>query len=261
VASLYQRSRIKKTIRLVKTLDNPIAVQVFLIRKKNLKFLKKTNIFDSKANTNAAKTNQIITNLVEKDFDKKEHDVNPKNKNPLTFPESHKEENKSLAQRKADLFNLGTAPAEPKSKLPPLGGSGSDSSVGGKSKHDDISGDDKDKRKLAEAQEKVKQMEHSIKSNTLGELSTKPKEHKEVKKQESENEYDDEQFEENVEEELFEGEDIDDDLFYKQDKNEKKLLTSSEDIIAASQSQGFDISVDSVQLEEYDYYEEAVRLK
>jgi hypothetical protein len=215
------------------------------------------------ANNNASKTNQIITNLVDKDFDKKDSDSSfNKNKNTHSFPENKQEETKSLAQRKAELFNIGGSNQnDNKNKLGHLGGSGSDSSVGAKSKNDDFSGDDKEKKKLAEAQEKMKQMEHGIKSNTLGQLSTKPKDTKELKKQESDNDYDDEQFEDNVEEELFEGDDVDDDLFYKQDKTDKKFGASSEDIIAASQSQGFDISVDSVQLEEYDYYEEAVRGK
>jgi len=101
-------------------------------------------------------------------------------------------------------------------------------------------------------------MEQNIKSNTLGELKIN-KDNSRDKKQDSD-EYEDEQFE-NVEEELFEGEDIDEDLFYKQDKKDQRLLTSSEDIIAASQSQGFDISVDSLALEEYDYYEDADRHK
>lgn len=37
------------------------------------------------------------------------------------------------------------------------------------------------------------------------------------------------------------------------------MFTSSEDIAAVSQSQGFDASVDSVALEEYDYFENADR--
>jgi len=37
------------------------------------------------------------------------------------------------------------------------------------------------------------------------------------------------------------------------------MMTSSEDIIGASQSQGFDVSVDSLALEEYDYFENAER--
>ena len=39
------------------------------------------------------------------------------------------------------------------------------------------------------------------------------------------------------------------------------MLTSSEDVIAQSQSQGFDVSVDSLALEEYDYYENADKFK
>jgi len=49
--------------------------------------------------------------------------------------------------------------------------------------------------------------------------------------------------------------------FINKTKKDQRLLTSSEDIIAASQSQGFDISVDSLALEEYDYYEDADRHK
>jgi len=195
-----------------------------------------------------------------------ENSFNSKNKNAPNFLEN-KDESKTLPQRKSELFGLPSV--DNKSKLASLAaGSGSDSSIGGKSKNEDFSGDDKEKKKLAEALDKKKAFEINMKSNTLGELSTKPKNSlqlpgpaKETKQESDENEYDDEQFEENVEEELFEGEDIDEDLFYKQDKNEKKLLTSSEDVIAASQSQGFDISVDSVQLEEYEYYEEAVKVK
>lgn len=37
------------------------------------------------------------------------------------------------------------------------------------------------------------------------------------------------------------------------------MMTSSEDIIGASQSQGFDVSVDSLALEDYDYFENAER--
>ena len=39
------------------------------------------------------------------------------------------------------------------------------------------------------------------------------------------------------------------------------MLTSNDDIIGQSQSQGFDVSVDSLALEEYDYYEDADRIK
>jgi hypothetical protein len=72
--------------------------------------------------------------------------------------------------------------------------------------------------------------------------------------QESDNEYDDEVFE-NVDEELVE--DLEDED--PKNKDKKSMLTSSEDIIGASQSQGFDVSVDSLALEEYDYFETADR--
>jgi len=212
----------------------------------------KSSMFGSSTastSNNSSKTAQIITNLVEKDFDKKDNDSHSLSKNKGGFSLPEKEDNKGVS----DLSK--------KSKLPSLGaigGSGSDSSLGSKSKNDDSVNDDKEKKKLAEAQEKMKQMEQNIKSNTLGELKIN-KDNSRDKKQDSD-EYEDEQFE-NVEEELFEGEDIDEDLFYKQDKKDQRLLTSSEDIIAASQSQGFDISVDSLALEEYDYYEDADRHK
>jgi len=37
------------------------------------------------------------------------------------------------------------------------------------------------------------------------------------------------------------------------------MMNSSEDIIGASQSQGFDVSVDSLALEDYDYFENAAK--
>jgi len=70
----------------------------------------------------------------------------------------------------------------------------------------------------------------------------------------SEDEYENEAFE-NVDEELVE--DLEDEDPKSKDK--KAMLTSSEDIIGASQSQGFDVSVDSLALEEYDYFENAER--
>jgi len=72
--------------------------------------------------------------------------------------------------------------------------------------------------------------------------------------QESDDEYGDEVFE-NVDEELVEDLEEDD----PKNKDRKSLLASSEDIIGASQSQGFDVSVDSLALEEYDYFENADR--
>jgi len=54
-------------------------------------------------------------------------------------------------------------------------------------------------------------------------------------------------------------EDIPIDIEDEESKNNsgKKLGQSSEDIIGASQSQGFDVSVDSLALEDYDYVEAA----
>jgi len=214
-----------------------------------------SNLFTKKEEikpSNSSKTSQILTNFGEKDFDKKDDNVNAKTRNIPGFPDS-KDDSKT-SSKKTDSFESDTNKRT--SKLPPMASSGSDTSIN----------DEKEKKKLVEAQEKIKQMEHSIKSNTIGELSAKSnkdnsKEFSKDKKQESDdNEYEDEQFE-NVEEELFEGDDIDEDLFYKQDKNDKRLLTSSEDIIGASQSQGFDVSVDSLALEEYDYYEDADKFK
>lgn len=73
--------------------------------------------------------------------------------------------------------------------------------------------------------------------------------------QESDDEYGEEVFE-NVDEELVEDLEEEEDTKY---KDRKSMLTSSEDIIGASQSQGFDVSVDSLALEEYDYFENAER--
>lgn len=73
-------------------------------------------------------------------------------------------------------------------------------------------------------------------------------------KEESDHDYDDDVFEEDFVEDL---EDEDD----PKNKDKKAMFTSSEDIIGASQSQGFDVSVDSLALEEYDYYEDAGRPK
>ena len=39
------------------------------------------------------------------------------------------------------------------------------------------------------------------------------------------------------------------------------MHSSSEDVIGASQSQGFDVSVDSLALEDYDYIEDANRVR
>jgi len=58
-------------------------------------------------------------------------------------------------------------------------------------------------------------------------------------------------------------EDIDDMAHSKdfhRDKDKKNpMFTSSEDLVLASQSQGFDFSVDSLHMEGYDYYEDAIK--
>jgi len=79
-------------------------------------------------------------------------------------------------------------------------------------------------------------------------------EEEEEEQEEEEENYDDEVFE-NVEEELVE--DLEEDEGTGRDK--KNMYNSSEDIIGASQSQGFDVSVDSLALEDYDYFENAER--
>jgi len=73
-------------------------------------------------------------------------------------------------------------------------------------------------------------------------------------KQDSDDEYGEEVFE-NVEEELVE--DLEEEEV--KNKDRKSMMNSSEDIIGASQSQGFDVSVDSLALEDYDYFENAAK--
>jgi len=70
------------------------------------------------------------------------------------------------------------------------------------------------------------------------------------------------QEEEDLEE--YYNEDFDEDLVEEYEEDEEKdknLHNSSEDVIGASQSQGFDVSVDSLALEEYDYFENANRVR
>lgn len=187
----------------------------------------------------------IVTNLEHKDFEKKDNTNSASNqaKKNKGFP--------SLDEDKNSGFN-----PKGQGKLAGLGSSQSPQNLRSGSDPFELS-DEKERIRLAEAENKLRNLGDPHK---IGELSSGDKKVPKVRQPsplEDDDEYADEVFE-NVDEEIEGDYEPEDEESRSRSKN--NFLQSTEDIAGASQSQGFDVSVDSLALEEYDHVEEAERI-